>query len=74
MKVEMVLTDVGEGKNGAKVHVVQEYSLTRPSTKLKKRYLWVRRSCWVRSIELKFVVKAWAYKKIILMHVFSIAC
>jgi hypothetical protein len=56
------------------VHVVQEYSLTRPSTKLKKRYLWVRRSCWVRSIELKFVVKAWAYKKIILMHVFSIAC
>jgi hypothetical protein len=43
------------------VCVVQEYSLTCPRTKLWKMYLWVRRSCWVRGIELKFVAKAWAY-------------
>jgi hypothetical protein len=39
VKVEMVLKDVGEGKNGAKVHVVQEYSLAHPRTKLWRRYL-----------------------------------
>jgi hypothetical protein len=34
MRVDMVLKDVGVGKNGAKVHVVQEYFLTHPKTKL----------------------------------------
>jgi hypothetical protein len=39
MKVGVVLKDVGVGENGAKVCVVQEYSLTCPRTKLWKMYL-----------------------------------
>jgi hypothetical protein len=38
VKVEVVLKDVGVGKNGAEVDVVQEYSFARPRTKLRRRY------------------------------------
>jgi hypothetical protein len=34
MKAEVVLEDMGVGKNGAKVHVIQEYSPTHPRIKL----------------------------------------
>jgi hypothetical protein len=34
MRIEMVLEDVGVGKNGVKVRVVQEYSFACPRIKL----------------------------------------
>jgi hypothetical protein len=34
MRVDMALKDLGVRKNGTKVHVVQEYSLAHPKTKL----------------------------------------
>ncbi len=34
MRAEVVLEDMGVGKNGAKVHATQEDSLTCPRTKL----------------------------------------
>jgi hypothetical protein len=34
MKIEVVLEDVGGGKNGAETHIVQEYSFAHPRIKL----------------------------------------
>jgi len=39
MKVEVVLHDVGAKENGAKTHVVREYSFARLMIKLQKRHL-----------------------------------
>jgi hypothetical protein len=39
MKVEVVLHDVGARENGAKTHVVREYSFAHPMIKLQKRHL-----------------------------------
>jgi len=64
VRVEVVSEDVGVNKNGARAHVVRKYFPTRPRTKLPKKHLWVGGSCWIRGIEFKLVVKAWAYKKI----------
>jgi hypothetical protein len=39
MKVEVVLEDVGARENGAKTHIVQEYSFAHPRIKLQRRCL-----------------------------------
>jgi hypothetical protein len=62
MRVEVVSKDVGVKKNGAKMQATQKYSLARPRTKLRKRHLQTKKSCWVRGIELEFVNRAWADK------------
>jgi hypothetical protein len=43
--------------------VVQKYFLTCLMTKLWKSRLWVRGSCWVKSIKFELIIKAWSYKK-----------
>jgi hypothetical protein len=52
VKVEMISKDVGARKNGAKTHVTQKYFLAPPRIKLWKKRLRIRRSCWVKGIEL----------------------
>ncbi len=59
-----MLEDVGVGENGAKMWVVQNYSLARTRAKLWKfKHVWVKGSCWRSGIELELATKAWARKK-----------
>ncbi len=62
MRVE-VLEDMDVRKNGHRTWVAWEYSSTRPWTKLWKKCLKAKVSCWGKSTELKLVAKAWAHKK-----------
>jgi hypothetical protein len=64
VRVEVVLEDMGVKKNSPRTWVVRKYSSTRPWTKLWRKCLQTRGSCWGRSIEFKLVAKAWAHKKI----------
>ncbi len=63
MRVE-VLEDMDVKENGHRTWVAWKYFSTRPWTKLWKKCLRTKESCWGRSIEFKLVAKAWAHKKI----------
>ncbi len=63
VRVEVVLEDVGVGKNVAKMCVAWKYYPAHPRTKLLKKCLWVGGSCWARGIDLEFATKVWARKK-----------
>jgi len=63
MRAKVVLDDVGARENGAKMWVVQKYSLTHSTIFFSRGHLWTRRSCWVGGIVFKVVAKTWAYKK-----------
>jgi len=57
MRVEMVLKDMGAKENGSKAWVFLKYSLAHPKTKLRRRHLWIRGSCWGKGIEFELVTK-----------------
>ncbi len=63
MKAEVVSKDMGAGENGAKVWVALEYSFACPRTRLRKRCLRTRGSCWGKGTKFKLVTKAWVCKK-----------
>ncbi len=56
--------DVGVGNNGAKAWATWEYSPTHLKTKLWRRHLWAKGSCWEEALSSNLALKLGPIKKI----------
>jgi hypothetical protein len=65
MKIEMVSKDASVGKNGAKMQVVQDYSLPCLRTKLWRRYLWTKDQVGEETLNSNLPPKLGLVKRII---------
>ncbi len=48
---------MGARNNGAKTWIAQKYFYAHSRTKLWKRHLLIRGSCWGRNIKFKFAIR-----------------